>query len=75
MKLAVAPERAVAGSAASRTENHAVTLGRRHFGSGPDGRTRSFESVSRANIGRLRVFLVALSRLKYDLKGQDTGIL
>ena len=44
MKLAVAPERAVAGDAASTRENHALTLGRRHFGSGPDGRTRSFES-------------------------------
>ena len=59
VKLAVAPERAVAGDAASTRENHALTLGsrafgsvedsrtslgRRHFGSGPDGRTRSFES-------------------------------
>ena len=44
VKLAVAPERAVAGDAASRIENHALTLGSRHFGSGPDGRTRSFES-------------------------------
>ena len=39
MKLAVAPERAVAGSAASRTENHAVTLGSRPFGSIGDSRT------------------------------------
>jgi len=43
VKLAVAPERAVAGDAASTRGNHAVTRGRRHFGSGPDGRTRSFE--------------------------------
>ena len=59
MKLAVAPERAVAGDAASRTENHALTLGSRHFGSGPDGYTRSFESVLEANVDRLRVFLMS----------------
>ena len=73
MKLAVAPERAVAGDAASTRENHALTLGSRafgsvedsrtslggrHFGSGPDGRTRSFESVLGANVDRLRVFLL-----------------
>ena len=39
VKLAVAPERAVAGDAASRTENHAVTLGSRPFGSVGDSRT------------------------------------
>ena len=39
MKLAVAPERAVAGDAASRTENHALTLGSRPFGSIGDSRT------------------------------------
>ena len=38
--MAVAPERAVAGDAASRTENHAVTLGSRPFGSIGDRRTR-----------------------------------
>ena len=58
VKLAVAPERAVAGDAASRTENHALTLGSRHFGSGPDGHRRSFESVLGANVDRLRVFLL-----------------
>ena len=59
VKLAVAPERAVAGDAASRTENHAVTLGSRRFGSGPDGHTRSFESVLGANVDRSRVFLLS----------------
>ena len=59
MKLAIALERAVAGDAASRTENHALTLGSRHFGSGPDGHTRSFESVLGANVDRLRVFLLS----------------
>ena len=58
VKLAVAPERAVAGDAASTRENHALTLGSRHFGSGPDGRTRSFESVLGVNVDRLRVFLL-----------------
>ena len=38
VKLAVAPERAVAGDAASRTENHALILGSRHFGSQGSGR-------------------------------------
>ena len=38
MKLAAAPERAVAGDAASMTENHALTLGSRHFGSQGSGR-------------------------------------
>ena len=38
VKLAVAPERAVAGDAASRTENHALTLGSRPFGSIGDSR-------------------------------------
>ena len=38
VKLAVAPERAVAGGAASRTENHAVALGSRPFGSIGDSR-------------------------------------
>ena len=56
-----------------RIENHALTLGSRpfgsigdsrtslggrHFGSGPDGRVRSFESVLGANVDRLRVFLL-----------------
>ena len=39
VKLAVALERAVAGSASSRTENHALTLGSRPFGSIGDRRT------------------------------------
>ena len=38
VKLGVAPERAVAGSAASTRENHAVTLGSRPFGSIEDSR-------------------------------------
>ena len=67
MKLAVALERPVAGGASSTRENNAWTLVIRHFGSGPDGRTRSFESVLGANVDRLRVFLIALSRLNYDL--------
>ena len=46
MKLAAAPERAVAGDAASRTENHAVTLGSRPFGSVGDSRTRCLSLVS-----------------------------
>ena len=43
VKLTVAPERARAGDAASRTENHALTLGSRPFGSIGDSRT-SLES-------------------------------
>ena len=39
VKLGVAPERARAGDAASRIENHALTLGSRAFGSVEDSRT------------------------------------
>ena len=46
MKLAVAPERAVAGSAVSRTENHALTLGSRPFGSVGDSRMSWLSLVS-----------------------------